>query len=117
MGALIACDIHPLNNLRVLNALRSQFGADNAQVKAWIGRWILDGFGALEILLERHGGLFAYGDNPTLADCYLVPQVYNAERYGIPLGQFPRVLAAAETARALDAVASAHPNLQADAER
>jgi maleylpyruvate isomerase len=115
MGALVACDIHPINNLRVLNALREQFGADNAQVRAWIERWILAGFEALEVLVERNGGRFAYGDAPTLADCYLVPQVYNAERYGIPLDGFPRILAAAEAARALSAVASAHPDLQADA--
>lgn len=114
MAALIGCDIHPLNNLRVLTQLRSQFDASNAQVKAWIAHWIGAGFGALEQLVERVGGTFAFGDAPTLADCYLVPQVYNAERYGVDLGDFPRVRAAAEAARALPAFAAAHPEVQPD---
>ena len=115
MAALIACDIHPLNNLRVLNMLRSSFGADNAQVKAWIAHWVAEGFVALETLVARHGGPFAFGAVLTLADCYLVPQVYNAERYGVDLGGFPCILAAAEAARAIPAVAAAHPDRQPDA--
>jgi maleylpyruvate isomerase len=112
MVALIACDIHPLNNLRVLNAIRSDFDAANPQVKAWIARWITQGFAALEILVARHGGRFAYGDTPTLADCYLVPQLDSAERYKVDLSHFPRICAAAETARALPEVAAARPELQ-----
>ncbi|ALH80929.1 maleylacetoacetate isomerase [Sphingopyxis macrogoltabida] len=114
IAALVGCDIHPLNNLRVLTRLRSQFDADNAQVKAWIAHWIGEGFGALEQLIARTGGRYAFGDTPTFADCYLVPQVYNAERYNVDLAAFPRTLAAAEAARALPAFAAAHPDLQPD---
>lgn len=112
MAALIACDIHPLNNLRVLNAIRGDFGATNPQVKAWIARWITQGFAALEILVERHGGAFTFGDTPTLADCYLVPQIDSAERYSVDLQPFPRLRAIGEAARALPAVAAARPELQ-----
>lgn len=115
MCALIACDIHPLNNLRVLNALRNQFSANNTQVKAWIARWIVEGFSALELMVERYGGLFAFGDAPTLIDCYLVPQIYNARRYGIDLSAFPKLCAADTVASSLPAVISAHPDLQPDA--
>lgn len=114
IAALIGCDIHPLNNLRVLTRLRTQFDAGNAQVKDWIAHWIGEGFGALEQLVARDGGAFAFGDTPTLADCYLVPQVYNAERYNVDLGAYPRTLAAAEAARALPAFAAAHPDAQPD---
>jgi maleylpyruvate isomerase len=115
MAALIACDIHPLNNLRVLNAIRNDFDASNPQVKRWIGRWIADGFAALETLVAQHGGIFAFGDRPTLADCYLVPQVDSAERYRIDVQPFPRLRAAAAAARALPAVAAAHPDNQVGA--
>lgn len=114
IAALVGCDIHPLNNLRVLNRLRSQFDASNAQVKEWIAHWVGQGFGALDQIIGRVGGRFTFGDSPTLADCYLVPQVYNAERYNVDLSAFPRVLAAADAARALPAFAAAHPDLQPD---
>lgn len=116
MAAVIACDVHPLNNLRVLNALRRDFAADEEQVQAWIGGWIASGFAALEDLIARHGQGFAHGAAPTLADCYLVPQVYSAERFGVDLAPFPRIVAAAERARALPAFASAHPAAQPDAD-
>lgn len=112
MAALIACDIHPLNNLRVLSALRGAFEATNPQVKAWIARWITQGFAALEVLVTRHGGRFAFGDAPSLADCYLLPQLDSAERYKVDLNPFPRICAAGEAARALPEVAAARPELQ-----
>ncbi len=112
MAALIACDIHPLNNLRVLNAIRGDFEATNPQVKTWIVRWIVQGFSALEALVAQHGGRFAFGDTPTLADCYLVPQLDSAERYKVDLAPFPRLRAAGEAARALPAIADARPELQ-----
>ena len=112
MAALIACDIHPLNNLRVLNAIRGDFEATNPQVKAWIARWIVEGFTALETLVARYGGTFAFGDTPTLADCYLVPQLDSAERYKTDLSPFPRIRAAGEAARSLPAVLAARPELQ-----
>lgn len=112
MAALIACDIHPLNNLRVLNAIRGDFAATNPQVKAWITRWIVHGFTALETLVAQHGGRFAFGDMPTLADCYLVPQLDSAERYRVDLQPFPRLRAVGEVARSLPEVAAAGPELQ-----
>ena len=115
IAALIGCDVHPLGNLRVLNALRSGFGADDAAVKHWAVRWIGDGFAALETMIARHGDGLAFGNSPTLADCYLVPQVYSAERFGVDLIPYPRLLAAAERARALPAFAAAHPDRQPDA--
>lgn len=116
MTGLIACDIHPLNNLRVLTTLRSDLGADEAQVSAWIGRWITEGFGALETLVARHGGRYAFGDTPTLADCCLVPQVYSAERFGVDLSPFPRIRDCSAAALALEPVAEARPDRQPDAD-
>ncbi|MET0371659.1 MAG: maleylacetoacetate isomerase [Sphingobium sp.] len=115
MAALIGCDIHPLNNLRVLRALRDDFGARQSQVDAWVARWIGEGFAALEQLVARHGGTHAFGDGPTLADCYLVPQLYNAERFAVDVTPYPRLVAAGEAARASPAFAAAHPSMQPDA--
>ncbi|PTQ60029.1 maleylpyruvate isomerase [Sphingomonas aurantiaca] len=117
MAATIACDIHPVNNLRILNALRSEFGADDAAVNRWIARWIGEGFAALEVMIARHGSRFAFGATPTIADCHLVPQVYSAERFGVDLTPYPHLKAAADTARALPAFAAAHPDRQPDADR
>ena len=117
MAATIACDIHPVNNLRILNALRAEFGADEAAVNYWISRWIGDGFAALETQIARYGDGFAFGAIPTIADCHLVPQVYSAERFGVDLSPYPKLKAAAENARALPAFAAAHPDRQPDADR
>lgn len=116
MAAIVACDIHPINNLRVLNALRGAFGADEAAINSWIARWITEGFEALEQMVVNTGRGFAFGDRPTLADCYIVPQVYSAERFGVPTIAYPSLMAAVERARALPAVADAHPDLQPDAD-
>jgi maleylpyruvate isomerase len=116
MAATIACDVHPLHNLRVLGQLRSEFGADDAQVKAWMARWMGDGLTALEAFVARQGRGFAYGETPTLADICLVPQIYSAERFGIDLAPYPRVVEAANIARALPAFEAAHPNRQPDAD-
>lgn len=115
MAALIGCDIHPLNNLRVGKALREGFGADQAAVDAWAARWILPGFEALEALVARHGAGWSYGDAPTLADCYLIPQIYSAGRFNVALDAFPRLLAIDEAARAHPAFVAAHPDNQPDA--
>ena len=117
MAATIACDIHPVNNLRILNALRAEFGADEAAVNYWISRWIGDGFAALETQIARYGDGFAFGAIPTIADCHLVPQVYSAERFAVDLSPYPKLKAAAENARALPAFAAAHPDRQPDADR
>jgi maleylpyruvate isomerase len=116
MAGAIASDIHPLNNLRVLNALRSDFAATDTQVQAWIARWIVEGFGALERLVEHHGGAFAFGELPTLADCCLVPQIYSAQRFAVDLTPFPRLVAVGAHALALPAFAAAHPARQPDAD-
>ncbi len=115
MAALIGCDIHPLNNLRVGKALRETFGADQAAVDAWAARWIIPGFEALEALVARHGAGWSYGDAPTLADCYLIPQIYSAGRFNVPLDAFPRLLAIDEAAKAHPAFVAAHPDNQPDA--
>ncbi|WP_206245330.1 maleylacetoacetate isomerase [Novosphingobium terrae] len=117
MAAAIGCDIHPLNNLRVLEALRTDFTATPDQEQRWIARWIGEGFTAVEAMIAQHGKGFAYGDRPTLADCYLVPQLYSAERFGVDCSAWPRLVAAAEAARALQPFADAHPDNQPDAVR
>ncbi len=117
MAATIACDIHPVNNLRILNTLRTEFGADEAAVNRWIARWIGDGFAPLETQIARYGDGFAFGATPTIADCHLVPQVYSAERFAVDLSTYPRLKAAADNARALPAFAAAHPDRQPDADR
>jgi maleylpyruvate isomerase len=116
MAALIAADIHPLNNLRVLQVLREQFAATPDQVQVWISRWIGDGFTALEHMISDHGGKFAFGDQPSLADCALVPQVYSAERFGVDLRPYVQLRRVAETAMVLGPVAAAHPSRQPDAD-
>ncbi|NJC40583.1 maleylpyruvate isomerase [Brevundimonas alba] len=116
MAALVGCDIHPLNNLRVGKALRETFGADQAAVDAWAARWILPGFEALERLVATHGNGWCFGPTPTLADCYLVPQIYSARRFNVPLDAFPRLLAIEAAAQAHPAFVAAHPDNQPDAD-
>lgn len=116
MCALVACDIHPLGNLRVLNALRADLGADEAQVQAWIGRWIGAGFDALEALVARHGEGWAYGAAPTLADCCLIPQVYAARRFSVNTAPWPNLMAVADRAAQHPAFLAAHPDRQPDAD-
>lgn len=116
MMNLICCDIHPLNNLRILSALRGDLAATEAQVSAWMTRWISDGFNALDQQIARHGRGFAYGDRPTLADCCLVPQVYSAERFGVSLTDFPAIRACVETCRQIDPFQRASPAVQPDAD-
>lgn len=116
MTALIACDIHPLNNLRVLSVLRRDLSASEDQVSDWIARWITEGFAALEPLIARYGGAYAFGDQPGIVDCHLVPQVYSAERFKVDLSTYPRLRAVADHARAHPAFAAAHPSVQPDAD-
>jgi maleylpyruvate isomerase len=117
MAQIIASDIHPLNNLRVLTMLRQKLDADEAQISAWIARWIQEGFAALEVLVGRHGGQFCFGDTPSLVDCCLVPQIYAARRFTVELGAFPRLVAIAGRAEKLEAFRLASPELQPDADR
>jgi len=116
MAALIGCDIHPLNNLRVGKALRETFGADQPAIDAWAARWTLTGFEALEALVARHGDGWCFGDAPTLADCYLIPQIYSARRFNVPLEAFARLLAIDTLASQHPAFIAAHPDAQPDAD-
>ncbi|MCY1528539.1 Maleylpyruvate isomerase [compost metagenome] len=112
---LIACDIHPINNLRVLGYLQRNFEASVEQKGAWYAHWVAEGLAAVEELLRRHGSEpYCFGAVPTLADCCLVPQVANAERMGCDLSGFPRVLAVYRHCQAQAAFQQAAPALQAD---
>jgi len=117
LAQLVAADIHPLNNLRVLQQLRDRFGLDEAQRDAWYRHWVGEGLGALEARLagESGTGRFCHGDTPGLADCCLVPQLYNARRYGCPLGEFPAIRAIEAACIELDAFKAAAPDAQPDA--
>jgi maleylpyruvate isomerase len=115
MVAVVACDIHPMNNLRVLRALREDLAAPETAVTGWIHRWIAEGFEALEAMIARHGQGFAFGDRPTFADCALIPQVYSAERFAMDLSPYPHILAVRKAAEALPAFADAHPDARPDA--
>ena len=114
----IACDIHPLNNLRVLKHLVKGMGQSEEARDAWYRHWIAEGFAALEAMLanDPRTGRFCHGDQPTLADVFLVPQVYNAERFDCDLTAYPTVMRIAAAARALPAFADAAPEAQPDAE-
>jgi len=116
MTALVVCDVHPLNNLRVLKALRETFDADQDAVDAWAGRWIGAGFDALERLVERHGGGFCFGATPTLADVALIPQMYSARRFNVDPARWPGLMQVEAAALALPAFAEAHPDRQPDAD-
>jgi maleylacetoacetate isomerase len=111
----IACDTHPLNNLRVLNYLKGPFGRSQADVDAWYRHWVLEGgLQAVERLIT--GAPFCFGTAPTLADVILIPQVANARRFDVPIDHLPKVLSADAACTALDAFARAHPSRQPDAE-
>jgi len=112
MALTIAADIHPLNNLRILKYLKNELDQPQERIDAWIAHWIKEGFAALEVLVGRHGEGFAFGSTPTIVDCFLVPQVFNAERFNVDLSAFPSIRAAADRARALPAFAAAHPDRQ-----
>ena len=112
----IACDIHPLNNLRVLNYLADELGASAAQKSAWYAHWIAAGFQACEELSVRHAhdGPYAFGRDVTLADALLVPQMYNARRFSVPLDEYPRLVAVADACNELQAFRDAAPENQPD---
>jgi maleylacetoacetate isomerase/maleylpyruvate isomerase len=114
MAGLIACDIHPLNNLRVQQQL-ARMGQDEAARLAWTQGWINDGFAALEPMIARHTAGFAFGAAPGLADCLLAPQVYSAERYEVDLAPYPAIRAVAGACARHPAFQAAHPDRQPDA--
>ena len=112
---LVACEIHPLNNLRVLNYLRSDWNCDEEQVLIWYRHWIAEGMAMLERQLERTAGRYCFGDQVTMADVFLVPQVYNARRYRCPLAAYPKVCWVEANCNALRPFELAMPERQPDA--
>lgn len=116
MAQLIACDVHPLQNLRVLQYLHRDLNASLAVRDEWVVHWIESGFAALEQLLDDPAsGRFSHGDQPGLADCCLVPQVYNARRFGVDLNRYPRIAAIEAACLQLPAFLQAQPEAQLDA--
>lgn len=115
LAQIIACEIHPLNNLRVLQYLRNEIGLDEAAVNRWYQHWIGEAFRGFEVYLERYGGAYCYGDDISLADVCLVPQVFNAERFNCDLAAYPRLLAISARLREEEAFARAAPDRQPDA--
>ena len=113
----IACEIHPLNNLRVMKYLETNFGANQDQRESWMRHWITEGFDALEEVLDDNPstGAFCEGDRPTIADCCLVPQVYNAKRFGVDMAPYPNIERINADCLALEAFDLARPELQPDA--
>lgn len=118
LALAIACDIHPLNNLRVLRYLVKEAGLAEDAKTAWYVHWVQEGFSALEAQLAGSGdtGRFCHGDTPTLADIVLVPQVFNATRFNIDMALYPTIARIDAACRDLPAFAAAHPSQQSDAE-
>ena len=115
MANIVACDIHPLNNTRVGARLKTLGIGDDALVRDWIQPWIREGFDALEPMVARHAGMFAFGDSPTIADCCIVPQVYSANRFQVDMTPWPAIAGVAERTAMHPAFAAAHPSRQPDA--
>lgn len=115
----IGCDVHPLQNLRVLRYLRSEYSQDDAGVAQWCCNWIATGFEAFEKLAAKRSsaGRFCFGDTLTLADAWLIPQVHNARRYSLDLAPYPVIAAIERHCTTLRAFTDAHPDRQADAPR
>ena len=111
----IGCDIHPLNNLRVLRYLKTDLGQEQETVDRWYRHWIATGLAIVEQRLSATAGQFSFGDTPGLADCLLVPQVYNAQRFDCPLEAYPTVLRVNATCLELPAFAQTHPSVCPDA--
>jgi maleylpyruvate isomerase len=117
LALLVACEIHPLNNLRTLQHLRKALAQDEEGVKAWYRHWIADGFARLEAELAREpAGRFSHGASPTMADCCLVPQVFNARRYDNDMAPYPNVMRVFDECMKLEAFDKAQPGKQPDAE-
>jgi maleylacetoacetate isomerase len=105
----IACDIHPLNNLRVLKYLAGPLGQPEEARNAWYAHWVSEGFAALETTARDSAGLFLFGAQPTAADVYLIPQMFNARRFNVPVDAYPTLVRVDAEACRLPAFAAAHP--------
>ena len=119
LALLIACEIHPLNNLRVLQHLKRALGQNEEQVNGWYRHWIADGLARLEADLANAPatGRYCHGDAPTMADCCLVPQVFNAQRYQCDTAPYPETMRVFAECMKLDAFDRAQPSKQPDAEK
>jgi maleylpyruvate isomerase len=117
LAAMVGCDVHPINNRRILMYLRSQFGADEAAVNTWCATWIGNAFDALEVMLaaDKTRGDFCHGGQPSMADLYLVPQIESARRFGVDLAAWPQIMAIDAACQAIPAFANAAPSRQPDA--
>ena len=117
ISAMIGCDIHPLNNRRILQYLRNELSVDEEDVIEWCNRWITEGFAALEktLVKDKNREKFCYGDSPTFADCYLIPQVSSARRFKVDLSPYPNIVEIDTHCRTLKAFAEADPMQQPDA--
>jgi maleylacetoacetate isomerase len=112
LALTVACDIHPLNNLRVLKYLKAEFGAEQEATDAWYRHWVAEGLATLETMAAPRAGAWLFGDAPSVADICLIPQLYNARRFSVPLDSFPTLRRVDETASGNPAFAAAHPDLQ-----
>lgn len=110
LALAVACDVHPLNNLRVLKYLSGPLGQPQEARDAWYCHWVSEGLGALEAMAAPRAGRFLFGDAPTLADICLVPQLFNARRFEVPLDDYPTLARADAEANRLEAFAAAHPD-------
>lgn len=110
LALTVACDIHPLNNLRVLKYLSGPLGLDEPTRNRWYRHWIDAGLGPLEAMARPRAGRFLFGDSPTLADICLIPQLFNARRFDVPLGDYPTLRAVDAQAATLEPFAAAHPD-------
>ena len=118
LAGLIACDIHPINNLRILKYLKREMGQSQSAIDTWYRHWCHQGLGAYERQLADGGaGKFSHGDQPSLADICLVPQVFNARRYEVDMAAYPRVSAIVDNCMALRAFQDAEPSRQPEAAR
>ena len=117
LAAIVGCDIHPVNNRRILEYLRHTFGANDDAINAWCGTWISAGFDAYEALLaaDTRRGRFSHGDAPTIADCYLIPQIESARRFKVDLTKWPLIMAVEKACMELEAFQKAAPKMQPDA--
>jgi maleylacetoacetate isomerase/maleylpyruvate isomerase len=116
LALLVACEIHPLNNLRVLQHLKKALGQSQEQIDTWYRHWVADGLAKLEAEVRDSKSRFCHGDLPTMADCCLVPQIFNAKRYNSDLAPYPTTMRVFDACMKLEAFDRAQPSKQPDAE-